>query len=665
MTQSRFVNISSYCIAEYMFEPLGSTNFSNEDFILLENETLDINQILNTDASLSSTRNVKDLTVVPIGNNKFAYLDSEKVPNYLDYDTKISQTPVNGYSLVYDRVRFHFIAGFSIDGFSGIILSVRQLQNNGKSNVFANLLLSRETISSVVSFNPKPLFLANSTYDRYVDIKIPSIKNINEDFKTALSQSNTFAAKITPTDTSYSGFIYNNPIYINLAECQTQSVLNTGSGVKYDIFEVSDSFEATVSQSNEFDLVGASVGESPGGDFLEYYLTYDSGFPEDLISILNRRNPSNDWIIIHQLSIFEQIGSSFVNTSRQVIFQEDSFDEPLVFRPVLKNAGTAVSMSVDLICRLTNRLNGEQIIREASFTLLNPKKYGKKLNVIPLSDEPQSQRVYNKIIKSNLEVSNLFIEPTFAPGFGNIPQLEATSASKKSTEYIPVFFSNNNISVSNSNGVTSSSDTQSEVVFGPGQLRFIMSPFDNTIKIKMYNIIKDIPVPLDLNLNGAKYQLVFELDSEKLSILNVNSDKLENLSTGELMFKVSKTDSQRVVSSSSKTVYITSISQDGSENLMYSGEWRSSAEQSEVDDMINGIKNEVKRREEDAKRISELEEQVKSLETQLSLARALKTSLSNIGQIKKVGQASVVNRIGIANPRSITTNSTSPGSSGT
>ena len=113
MTQSRFINLSSYCIVEYMFEPLGSINFSNEDFILLENSTSDINQIINTDASLSTTRNVKDLTVVPIGNNKFAYLDSEKVPNYLDYDTNITQTPINGYSIVLDKVRFHFIAGLS------------------------------------------------------------------------------------------------------------------------------------------------------------------------------------------------------------------------------------------------------------------------------------------------------------------------------------------------------------------------------------------------------------------------------------------------------------------------------------------------------------------------------------------------------------------------
>ena len=43
MTKSRFVNISNYCIAEYMFEPLGSINFLSDDFILLENSKSDMN----------------------------------------------------------------------------------------------------------------------------------------------------------------------------------------------------------------------------------------------------------------------------------------------------------------------------------------------------------------------------------------------------------------------------------------------------------------------------------------------------------------------------------------------------------------------------------------------------------------------------------------------
>lgn len=655
MAQSRFVSLSAYCVVEYIFEPLGSLNFISENFKLLVNETSDVNQIFNEDGSFSVTKNIRDVSVVPIGGNKYAYLDSEKIPNYVDFDTNITETAVNGFNVVCDRVKFHFIAGFDIQGFEALILTIANQQNNGKNNIFASILVSPETIDDLITFNPKPLFLSNATFDRYVEIRVPSIKNINEEFKTALSQPATFAANITPTDSGYSGFIYNNPITINLSECGARENYNPSGSTSYAVFQVTENYTASLSQSNEFDLVGASISESTAGDYIEYYLTYNSGFPEELISILNRRNPSDDWIIIHQLSVFEQIGSAFVNTARMVMFQEDSFDEPLVYRPVLKNAGTAVSMSIDLLCRLTNRRNGEQIIREASFNLISPKKYGKKLNVIPLSDEPQSQKIYNKLIKKNFETTNLFIEPTFAPGFDSTDFSEAT-ANLPTVEYVPVFFSNNNISVSNNSGLVKLNDTNEEVIFGPGKLRFIIGPFDNTIKLKFYSVVNGTNVPLDLNINSAKYRMVFETDSGKISIDNANSQSLENLSTGDLLFKISKDNSSKILSSDSRVVHVTSVSQDGTETLMYSAEWRASSDQADVDAAILSAKQEA----DDfvstaaADRIAELEARVEELE---AANQRLRSNRGLIDTSKAVGAAGIVNKIGMTTPKKVSANS--------
>ena len=655
MAQSRFVSLSAYCVVEYIFEPLGSLNFISENFKLLVNETSDVNQIFNEDGSFSVTKNIRDVSVVPIGGNKYAYLDSEKIPNYVDSDTNITETAINGFNVVCDRVKFHFIAGFDIQGFEALILTIANQQNNGKNNIFASILVSPETIDDLITFNPKPLFLSNATFDRYVEIRVPSIKNINEEFKTALSQPATFAANITPTDSGYSGFIYNNPITINLSECGARENYNPSGSTVYDVFQVTENYTASLSQSNEFDLVGASIAESTAGDYIEYYLTYNSGFPEELISILNRRNPSDDWIIIHQLSVFEQIGSAFVNTARMVMFQEDSFDEPLVYRPVLKNAGTAVSMSIDLLCRLTNRRNGEQIIREASFNLISPKKYGKKLNVIPLSDEPQSQKIYNKLIKKNFETTNLFIEPTFAPGFDSTDFSEATS-NLPTVEYVPVFFSNNNISVSNNSGLVKLNDTNEEVIFGPGKLRFIIGPFDNTIKLKFYSVVNGDNVPLDLNINSAKYRMVFETDSGKISIDNANSQSLENLSTGDLLFKISKDNSSKILASDSRVVHVTSVSRDGTETLMYSAEWRASSDQADVDAAISSARQEA----DDtistvaADRIAELEAKVAELE---SANQRLRSNRGLIDTSKAVGAAGIVNKIGMTTPKKVSANS--------
>lgn len=664
MAQSRFVNLTAYCMVEYMAEPLGSTNYYTDDFILVENSKADIRQIFNDDSSYHTTKNIQDLTVVPIGSNTYAYLDSEKLPNYLTYDsTNLTATSITGYTVVMEKARFHFVAGFDFDQFVALILSVSHTENNGKTSLFANILLSPETIAELIIFNPKPLFISNAMYDRYIDILVPSIKNINEDYKTSAVPANTFVAAITPTLTGSLGFIYNNPIDLGLAECSKKKTIFTAS-TNYDSYEVSEFYTATVSQSNEFDNVGAQIVESTVGDYIEFYLTFNSGFPEELISILNRRNPSADWVIIHQLSIFEQIGSSFINTSRQVFFQEDGFDEPNIFRPVLKNANHAVSMSIDLISRLTNRQNGEQIIREASFNLISPKKYGKKLSTLPILDKPGSQTVYNKIIKNQFEATSLFIEPApivpQSTTIGNGTPTTTPGTMLTYTEYVPVFFNNNNISIASTNSVVKTSDKSEEIVFGPGKLRFILSPFDNLLKFKVYtnsaSSTTNSPIELDLNTTAPTYKIVFETNSGKLSIKNAGDAQLENLSTGVIAFTISRADSEIIFASKNRTIYITSVSQDGRETFMYSGEWRKPSEQEEVDLAVStALANSTKQQNLQAilDKISSL-----NINTKSQLERLLANRSSSI---KFTASPSIVNKFGIKDSNSLQTTTATVG----
>lgn len=669
---SRFVRLTPYCVAEYMFEALGSLDFYTDDFVLLQNDYLDIHQIVNKDSSFSSTKNILDLTVVPISNNQYVYLDSEKIPNYLDYDNKFTKTDILGYNVLMDKVRYHFVTGFDFDKFKGVLLSVKHTENNGKQNIFSNILLSPETSGELITFNPKPLFLGNAVFDRYIDVLVPSIKNINEDYETALVPSSTFVAAITPNSTGSNGFIYNNQILIGLAECEKRRTLNTDIQQTYDIFEISEFYEAPLSQSNEFDNTGAYINESTDGDYIEFYLTYNSGFPSDLIAILNARKPSDNWIVIHQLSVFEQVGSAFLNTSRFVFFQEDKFDEPNVFRPVLKNANEAISMSIDYIVRLTNQTTGEQIIREASFILVSPKKYGKNLIKISLLNPPQSQRIYNKIVKSELEATQLYIEPSpvIIPNTGEpttytpvtLTDFITSNTSEKSnvsvkTEYTPIFFNNSNISISNQSSLSKVNDSLEEVIFGAGKLRFIISPFDNIIKLKVYTLSSSSSttsqVPLDLNISSAKYRLVFETDQGNISIDNTGDPKLENLSTGVVAFNVSKKDSVKILESyNSRTVYLVSVSQTGVETLIYSGEWRKVSEQQEVEAAILAAKEESNSMSQIQTSLNEISQKLDSNQVKEETVK-----LQDLGQTKGVGLSPVVNKFGIKESKSIKTNS--------
>jgi hypothetical protein len=155
------------------------------------------------------------------------------------------------------------------------------------------------------------------------------------------------------------GFIKGAPITVSLSEA-TYEDLYADNNQKYEVYRVVNYYEGSVPQINEFDSLGAIIQESTAGDYIEFFATWNSAFPEDLIAMLNAKGVDNDWIIIHQLQVYEQIGSSIVPSGNFVVYQEDNFDAPLKYRPILNDAGFAVSMSIDYTARLLNKKNGDQ-----------------------------------------------------------------------------------------------------------------------------------------------------------------------------------------------------------------------------------------------------------------------------------------------------------------
>lgn len=185
-----------------------------------------------------------------------------------------------------------------------------------------------------------------------------------------------------------------------------------------------------------------------------------------------------------------------------------------------------------------------------------------------------------------------------------------------------------------------------------------MSPYDNIIKLKLYNIVKSDAIPMDLNSSGASYNLNFQLDSGKISIKNAKSDKLENLSTGEVAFKISAKDSEEILKSKSRTVYLTSSSQEGTETLVYTGEWRKAIEQDEVDAKIKEAKSESDLIKKQEQRIKDLETKIRKLTLE---SRTNSFNMSDISKVKKKAAPPVVNRIGMTSPKKIKTNTSNAG----
>lgn len=616
--QSRFIKLTEYCLLEYQYESLSPSSpiLITSPFYKLKTADNEI-FLYNPDSALYETGNIKDLTVIPLSENggRFVYLDSENVPNYTEYDTALNETVVPGGSIIGDRVRFYIASGFQFLDFTNMVFSIRQDMNDGNSVIFANILLNSTTIADVLLYTTRPLIIGNTLYDRYIDIIVPSIKNIDEDFYTSPNQANTFEYQIT----NGKGLVKNNPITVNLFECTFGPDLRTDQEI-YTTLDISRAYSAQVSQANDFDLIGAKIREATDGDYLEFFATWNQGFPEEFIGILEKRT-GQSWIIFHQLSIFEQIGSSFIKTGDATFFQESNFDEPLIFRPILKNANEAVTMVVDYSVRLVNRVTNEQVIRTASLTVVNPNKYGKSLLKLELADKPNSYKISNLIIKKLTDSVQAFSDPNMVKAVASMTEsvqatpVQPTVITNTVKEYVPVFYTRNSISVSQKNNLVKDGKQES-LIYGQGQISIAVTPFDNTFmfQIKKENINSNRGSISFTNMDltqFSSFELVFGSGPAKISIPNTTNQSQVNSDIGEILFRVDSVLASRIQSLDDPKFYIVSLGKDGTRSALYTGKWYKSDEISQAD-------TDNAQKLSQAKAELDLKEEVDSLKSRIS-----------------------------------------------
>jgi hypothetical protein len=605
---SNFVTLSDYCVLEFMQHPLGdpSPEIISSTFFKLNNSHLELLQVYNDDSDLQKTRNIKDITVTPIGNSRLALLDSDIFPEYQEYDAALTQTsinPSNSANLVFDTVRFHFASGFSFEEVGSVIVGVKHKMNDLKNFIFANVVLDSITAEEILTFNTRPLFLGNAIYDKYIDVKIPSVKYLDESF----DQFGPLSFEYQITDGV--GFIKNAPLTVFLQEASTQQIF-ADNGIEYTSYLVAQNFEATVSQTNEFDSLGAVIQEAQDGDYINFFATWNGAFPDDLISILNTRGANQNWIIIHQLQVYEQVGTNYVPSGNLVIYQENNFGEPLSYRPILKNASVAISMSIDYTMRLFNKATSENVIRTGSMTLFNPNKYGKTLAKIELDGGPKSQVVYNKIFQKSFETS------AFNVVLGNQNSQIQIRERKVAA---PVFFHKSNVMLSSRNSLVESTELGSEVVYGQGKMLLPIDPANNFIR---FNIFKQVstsnaPVPMGLNLNSS-FKIAFGKNS-KLEFANMKDAAYENLQYGQIAFKISKEQALSILDLADDLFIITVIAEDGTESMIYTGKWRSSTDYQSIIANEKAEVNEIIEAQRNSELIESLTKKVADLESSVAL----------------------------------------------
>ena len=567
------VRLNDYCLVEFFSEQV--TLPLSQTFYKLYNNTTYNHQIFN--APGAPTGNSQDRTVTYIGPNQYVYLDQEvSIPYWQRFSNVYTYNSPGTYD-TFNAIRFHFTSSFDFTGYAGLILSVKNKMNNGNFVFFSQLLVTAEWYVDMLTNNTSPIYLADVVFDRYIEVYVPAVQLINQDYYSVpVEQRGTeFGGLITNNGISYSGLVQDSPINVSVDECTDIDYTSVGQDT-YTVYKASHHYESVISVDAIHQRFGTFIGESSDFDAIEFYGTTvnqngDLTFADYMITLLTT-STQDDWVIAHQLTVFEWVSGTKIKTGSYMVLQEDNFDAPMYYRPILRNAGNAIAFEIEYTCRLMNRFNGDQIIRVGSYISYSAAKYGKTLSVLPLVAPAKSHVVYNKIVKSSMETTDLFVEQNYVTTGGNITQSIGSTATS-TVAYIPMFFNNNSISVSIKDLLPENEDPSTSLIYAQGQLRFILNPFDNLFKFKVYTVNnKGTLVPMDLS-NLGTFSMVMFNNNKKMRYAYLIDQGTSNVKTGELMFKIPQVDAELLILSSTREFYITLTASDTTETMIYNGFW--------------------------------------------------------------------------------------------
>ena len=493
------------------------------------------NQIYNLDINYPVTHNTAENSVVQIATNSFITLDPGLIIPFNDFSDELTPTdqlqinfPAN-IQVVYDSIRYHIVAGYNLSNLDGIIINVKYQDVNLTYVTFSQILIQKGT-QQVYTLNPTPLKIGANIYDRYLEVKVPSLVAMNNTYQAAAAsfRSQTLAAL---TSQSGRGYVYGAPIRIEL-----WTVASKSDYLGYERYDSELTSALSLESEDPFSNIGAVIKESDSGQFFEYFATDNQGFVEDFILFQN--SIGNNYYINHQIETLEQIGVAIITTNTFQTIQTTGFDVPNYYRPIVKNAATASSFTLKYTMSLVNTVDNSRVVRIGTYTSSNPGQWGPNITPIKLNTFPQVMKIYNKIYNQAplnipapvnptpteiVKVSNVFID-----------------SRNVSTTSIPLIIRNGSIQ-----NDTSAAPT---VAQSAGTMVIDVTPFDNYYKFKMYKSGSDgSPVEIDLG-DTVNYKMVFiDNTGKKLYVPSLQDKNLANPSKGEVAFRMDDSISSTIL----------------------------------------------------------------------------------------------------------------------
>lgn len=568
---SKYIQINDFLLLEYEFNRDGTELDISQMGATIATTDLGTKQYFNNNKtySLGSTNNILELNSTPTEVTRSNWFNNyDNTANFYDYfdtyDNTIASLP-NSNSYEHDTIKVHIVSGYNFDDVAGFILQVRALDTSSNLVDLSNFTYIKQPdilgSAKVLKFSSNTLFLGNRFYDKYVEFKIPSIYALGVDTGGGYDSSLGQLLSISPLSDVYLNYSTLPTVQQNYSTDDNTFNLVENLNFQLPVTSVADSF-------NIF------IAESTYGDFIEYYATwnddiigqYMGDIESGRIALYTSNNPNDNyeefsdtygtdaakWILNHEIYVYEDLGGQSSLLTQKIAFTQDSnYNEANYFRPILKYSDIDATFSIQYICRLINRMDGTQIIRRASFSSTNPKKYGLELTRINV-DNIIPYKVFNRI---DGEKANI-IEGSIVP----------------KTKYVKVFYETTNVTYNQNNEIYSQ---------GTGPLLLRKGDSLYKFKFEKYNSVSNQRENSDLS-GAYNYAILFILDDETRIEIGPTYSSNMNTTIGDLEFKISSDQSLKLLKQTNNDYSIIVKNPDGSNYTFYEGKYYSYTKRQEI-----------------------------------------------------------------------------------
>lgn len=448
-------------------------------------------------------------------NNSLDYLDSAEWngTNSNDLDV-VDLVDVN--AVWYDTIRLHLRTGYSFSGrgYDGFLFQTKVKKESGVYNYFNSTVYLNT--SNFEYQNPQPFVLGESSYSKFIEIKVPSLVHLNEVTKNK-QFSDTFFGSVDPIN------------YSTNYEFDFKLIGQVKTIGTYDYIDVVEGSTLTLSQEDEFVDISANIEEASDGDYFKIYGTKDGSQDNFSTYITDRiQTSSDDIVVFHDIEVSEQIGFEYLRTYLTSFVQTSNYDDALLFRPVILNAGASSNFLIRHNMRIYNETDNTQIIKSASLIYNKPKKYGKVLTKLNVNVD--SNVIYNTLPNTSLNREiNQFVNST-RPIIGE-------------TKYVPVALDTHNIMAGNTNVTVDSTESNSvnDVDYkkeGEGTIT-LSKVSDNFVKFNIAQMKGEELKSISL-VNAENIILIIKSGSIEQSISHDPTFPDINSGNGEVFFKIPK-----------------------------------------------------------------------------------------------------------------------------